>query len=252
MLGRRPSTPIEKRLGYRFSRVDLLDLALTHRSRANEEGHEDHYERLEFLGDAVLGLVAADWLYRHLREQPEGELSKRKAVLVSRPSLARFAAVLDLGEALRLGVGEERSGGRSKPSLLADCFEALLGAIYLDGGLQPAAKLAESMLASTVDGSSEKALFADAKSTLQEALQALGWALPEYRLAGVEGPDHERTFTVECWIAGEQAGEGRGGSKKIAEQHAAATALTWLETGPVARPSPLGEADTSGRPERAP
>jgi ribonuclease III len=233
VLGRRSTSPLEKRLNYRFSRVSLLELALTHRSRANEEGHEDHYERLEFLGDAVLGLAAADWLYRYHEGQPEGELSKRKAVLVSRAALARYAETLDLGGSLRLGVGEDRSGGRGKPSLLADCFEAVLGAIYLDGGLIPAAKLAERMLAATVGATTESMpVPGDSKSSLQEALQARGWPLPDYRLVGAEGPDHERVFTIECWIAGACAGEGRGSAKKVAEQQSAKAALGWLESQP--------------------
>jgi ribonuclease-3 len=238
VLGRRPTSALEKRLSYRFSRVALLDLALTHRSRANEEGHEDHYERLEFLGDAVLGLAAADWLYRHHEGQPEGELSKRKAVLVSRAALASYAETLGLGAALRLGVGEDRSGGRGKPSLLADCFESVLGAIYLDGGLAPAAKVAERMLAATVGATTETMpVLGDPKSNLQEALQARGWPLPDYRLVGAEGPDHERVFTIECWIEGSCAGEGRGSAKKVAEQQAAKAALAWLESGPNPDPS---------------
>src|SRR5215472_8991326 len=125
MLRLRPTTPFEKRLGHRFRHPELLELALTHRSYANERGRDEHYERLEYLGDAVLGMVTAEWLYRHHPELPEGELSRLKAQLVSRGSLAGHAAAITLGDLMRLGVGEERSGGRTKPSLLADSLEAV-------------------------------------------------------------------------------------------------------------------------------
>ena len=222
--GRRDPTPIEKRLGYRFKRLDLLELALTHRSWANEQGIPEHYERLEFLGDAVLGLVSAEWLYANHPELPEGDLSKHKAQLVSRDTLARHARDLDLGEVLRMGVGEDRSGGRTKSSLLADSMEAIFGAIYLDGGLEAARKAILPMLEG---GSLERARQAvtDAKTQLQEVAQALGWDLPEYRVTDSLGPDHSKTFVVECWLAGELAGRGEGPSKKLAEQKAAADAL---------------------------
>jgi ribonuclease-3 len=222
--GRRDPTPFEKRLGHRFKRLDLLELALTHRSWANEQGIPEHYERLEFLGDAVLGMVAADWLYANHPELPEGELSKHKAQLVNRDTLAKHARDLNLGEALRMGVGEERSGGRAKSSLLADSMEAVFGALYLDSGLEAARKAILSMLE---EGYIERARQAvnDAKTQLQEASQALGWDLPEYRLVDSIGPDHSKTFVVECWLAGELAGRGEGPSKKMAEQKAAADAL---------------------------
>jgi ribonuclease-3 len=225
--GRRDPTPLEKRLGHRFKRLDLLELALTHRSWANEQGIPEHYERLEFLGDAVLGLVAAEWLYASHPELPEGELSKHKAQLVSRDTLAKHARDLDLGGVLRMGVGEERSGGRTKPSLLADSMEAIFGAVYLDGGLETARKAILPMLEG---GYHERArqVVNDAKTQLQEVVQALGWDLPEYRLTDSLGPDHSKTFVVECWLAGELAGRGEGPSKKTAEQKAAADALEKL------------------------
>jgi len=225
--GRRDPTPLEKRLGHRFKRLDLLELALTHRSWANEQGIPEHYERLEFLGDAVLGLVAAEWLYTSHPELPEGELSKHKAQLVSRDTLARHARDLDLGDVLRMGVGEERSGGRTKSSLLADSMEAIFGAVYLDGGLEVARKAILPMLE---EGYHERARQAvnDAKTQLQEVVQALGWDLPEYRLADSLGPDHSKTFVVECWLDGKLAGRGEGPSKKTAEQKAAADALEKL------------------------
>jgi ribonuclease III len=237
--GRRSSTPLEKRLKHRFKRQDLLDLALTHRSYANEKGVPEHYERLEFLGDAVLGLVTAEWLYERHPELPEGELSKLKAQLVSRTSLANWAEQLELGPELKIGVGEERSGGRTKANLLADSLEALFGAIYLDDGLDSAKGAILPMLE---DGEEEKTrlLASDSKTHLQEVTQALGWNLPDYRLVGSSGPDHSKTFIVECWLEGKFAGRGEGPSKKIAEQKAASVSLGALE----------GLPDLPGVPEK--
>jgi ribonuclease-3 len=228
MLGRRSSSPLEKRLGYRFRRPELLDQALTHRSWAHErEAGVDHYERLEFLGDAVLGLVAAEELFRGHPELPEGELSKRKGFLVSREVLARRGEELGLGDLLRLGVGEERSGGREKASLLADAVEAVLGAVYLDGGLDAARQAVAGLFAEGLvrPGAGPS----DAKTRLQEAVQARGWPLPAYRLVDQAGPDHAKRFTVEVELRGAPAGRGHGRSKKSAEQEAAAVALAALD-----------------------
>ena len=225
----RRATGLEKRLGHRFRRPDLLAAALTHRSHAHEQGHEEHYERLEFLGDAVLGMVAAEWLFARFPELPEGELSKLKGHLVSRPVLARHAQELGLGDELRLGVGEERSGGRRKASLLADVWEAVLGAVYLDGGLEAAARLVSPVLDAALERRAGAA--GDAKTRLQELLQARGWPLPEYRLLETAGPDHAKRFTVECRVGGEPHGRGEGRSKKVAEQAAAASALESLSRG---------------------
>jgi len=225
--GRRDPTPLEKRLGYRFKRLDLLELAVTHRSWANEQGVPEHYERMEFLGDSVLGLVAAEWLYSQHPELPEGDLSKLKSQLVSREALARYALELDLGAALKIGVGEDRSGGRTKSSLLADSMEAVFAAFYLDGGLEAARKAIVPMLETAYRQKAREPVM-DAKTQLQELSQALGWDLPEYRLTDASGPDHCKTFVVECWVAGELAGRGEGPSKKMAEQRAAADALEKL------------------------
>ena len=224
--GRRDLSPLEKRIDYRFKRPDLLDLALTHRSWANEQGIPEHYERLEYLGDSVLGLVTAEWLYKEHPELPEGELSKLKAQLVSRETLANYARELDLGAVLKIGVGEDRSGGRTKPSLLCDSLEGVFGALYLDGGLEAARKAILPMLTGSFEA--VERTVTDAKTQLQEVSQALGWDLPEYRLAGSSGPDHDKTFVVECWLAGTLAGQGEGPSKKVAEQRAAADALSRL------------------------
>src|SRR6185369_3064977 len=231
VFGRRPTTPLEKRLGHRFKRPDLLELAITHRSWANEQGVPEHYERLEFLGDSVLGMVTADWLYERHPELPEGELSKLKAQLVSRTSLAQHAERLDLGPSLRIGVWEERSGGRTKASLLADSMEAVFGAIYLDGGVDDARQAILAMLEQKGEERNQL-LCSDSKTQLQEMTQALGWDLPEYRLAGAAGPDHSKIFTVECLVGGEVAGRGEGPSKKTAEQKAAAEALNRVPSLP--------------------
>lgn len=222
------ATTVERHLGYRFQDRDLLRLAFVHRSWANEQGRNENYERLEFLGDAVLGMVTAEWLYRQHPELPEGHLSKRKAVLVSRAALARHARRLGLGEELKLGVGEEKSGGRRKNSLLADAFEALLGAVFLDGGLEPARKLVMPLLERR-DDEREHRRRLDAKTRLQELAQARGWDLPVYELVGEEGPDHDKTFHVECHVRGRLQGRATGGSKKEAEQIAAARALDAME-----------------------
>lgn len=223
----RSATPFEERLGHRFKRPELLALALTHRSYANEQGLPGNSERLEFLGDSVLGALTAEWLFERHPELPEGELSKAKSVLVSEPSLAEHAAALGLGEALRLGVGEERSGGREKPSLLADALEAVFGALWLDGGLEAARRAVRRFLAgaSAAPGSVEDA---DAKTRLQELVQSRGWERPTYRVVAAEGPDHQKRFEVECLVQDRVAGRGSGRSKKAAEQKAAAAALAEL------------------------
>ncbi len=225
---------LEGALGYRFADRGLLEHALTHRSRAHEDasGGVADNESLEFLGDAVLGLVIADLLFREFPEHDEGWKSKVKATLVSAPTLARLGEQLDLGTYLLLGRGEEKSGGRRKPSLLADTFEAVVAAIYLDGGLSAAAAFIEAGFGSALDdvrsrGASD-AIAADAKSALQEWLQARGRHLPEYRLVAEAGPGHRKVFTVEVRAGGEGIARGEGRSKKEAEQQAARRALDGL------------------------
>lgn len=238
MLGRAPGPlrSLEKRLGHRFSHPVLLEEALTHRSFAFEEGDGSNYERLEFLGDSVLGLVAAQWLYQRFPEYPEGELAKLKSRLVSEPILAPFSRQIGLGERMQLGVGEERSGGRDKASLLADVLEAVIGALFLDGGLRAARKVVVEFLEDAMENEARARPF-DAKSALQELAQGRGWELPEYRHVEESGPDHRKTFTVECWVRGRLAGRGRGRSKKLAEQEAASISLESLES--VGEPSEL-------------
>jgi len=219
---------LEARIGYRFRRRELFDAALTHRSWANEAGTGAHYERIEFLGDAVLGLVTADWLFELHASRPEGELSLRKSMLVSEVALATYAEGLALGAALRLGAGEERSGGRAKVSLLADVLEALFGAIFLDGGFEPARAVVRGYLESASEVALEQQA-ADPKTTLQEQVQARAWPLPVYAVVDESGPDHDKIFTVEVRIRGELAGRGIGRTKKGAEQAAASGALSQLE-----------------------
>ncbi|HEX4953146.1 MAG TPA: ribonuclease III [Thermoanaerobaculia bacterium] len=229
LFSRRPLTPIEEALGYRFKDLSLLETALTHRSLANEKGLAVNYERLEFLGDAVLGVMVAESLFLEHPEMPEGELSKRKSALVSEKALVHHARVLGVGEALRLGVGEERSGGRRKPSLLADVVEAVFGALWLDGGPDVARQAVRKFLAGSSSAGTSWIQDGDAKTRLQEVVQGWGWDRPEYRLVAAEGPDHKKRFVVECALRGEVAGEGAGSSKKEAEQRAAAAALARLE-----------------------
>lgn len=229
MLGRRKKTPLEERLGYRFRDLDLLEQALTHSSLANERGTADHSERLEFLGDAVLGLVAARWLYETRPELPEGALSKLKAHLVSSRALVGYAGSLGVGEALQLGVGEERSGGRTKESLLADALEAIFGAAFLDGGLAAAENAIVPLLEREV-AAKPRPHEVDAKTRLQELVQGRGWELPRYRLVSEAGPDHQKTFTVECRLGDRTAATAEGRTKKQAEQAAAAAVLAGFES----------------------
>jgi ribonuclease-3 len=222
-----PLTALEERVGHRFSDPALLELALTHRSAANEQGSTRQNERLEFLGDAVLGLLVAEALYRRYPARPEGELARAKAVLVSAGALAPYGESLGLGGALLLGVGEARSGGRRKASLLADTVEAVLGAVYLDGGIEAARGMVEAYLAwSDVGG---EPVWIDAKTDLQERVQARGWPLPVYSIVDAAGPEHERRFTCIVELCGEAVGKGSGRSKKAAQQAAAAEALARLE-----------------------
>lgn len=204
----------------------MLEQALTHSSFANERGLEQDNERLEFLGDSVLGLVVADRLFRGDPSAPEGVLSRTRSHVVSAEALARRARELDLGPALRLGHGEDQSGGREKPSLLADALEAVIGAVFVDGGLRAARELVEPWIeaeaAETMDA-------LDAKSDLQESLQSQGLEPPFYRHVGRDGPDHDPVFHVECWIGDRAVAAASGHSKKEAERRAAARALAAME-----------------------
>jgi ribonuclease-3 len=219
---------LQERVGYRFKDRGLLEHALTHRSRAAEDasGGVADNESLEFLGDAVLGLVVAEMLFRRYPEYNEGQKSKIKASVVSTQALARRAEQIQLGEHLLLGRGEEKTGGRFKQALLADGYEALIAALYLDGGLPAAAGFLERELADAIaSGAGEAVVGQDYKSALQERLQALGRPLPDYRVAGESGPDHRKEFTIEVVVGGEVLGTASGKAKKEAEQEAARLAL---------------------------
>lgn len=217
---------LEERLGYRFENRALLDQALTHSSFANERGLDRDNERLEFLGDSVLGTIVTSWLFQRCPSAPEGVLSRAKSHVVSAESLARRARELDLGSALRLGHGEEHSGGRKKQSLLADALEAVIGAVFVDGGIEATGR----MLTPWIAGEATAAIDApDAKSDLQELLQGQGLEPPVYRHVGREGPDHDPIFHVECWIGNELAATASGHAKKEAERRAAGRALAGFE-----------------------
>ncbi len=215
---------LEKRLGYTFRDKSLLALALTHSSWSNERGlgHKGCNERLEFLGDSILGFVVAEALYNTYGEKPEGEMTRLRAELVCEASLAESAEPLGLGEQLKLSRGEAMGGGHQRPSMIADAFEAVLAAIYLDGG----EAAAREFLGRTILPKIKMAVAAkhDYKTLLQEAVQRLGISAPTYRMTGESGPDHHKVFTAQVIYGGEVAGEGVGYSKKEAEQAAAQAA----------------------------
>jgi ribonuclease-3 len=242
-----PLGRLQRALGHRFRDPDLLRTALTHRSAANERG-ESHYERLEFLGDAVLGLTAAEWLYETLSQEPEGRLARLKSYLVSTRALADWGRELELGAVLVLGAGEERSGGRDKQSLLADAMEAVLGAVYRDGGLDAVRAVTRSWLADAVQREPQLQR-QEAKTLLQESLQACGEPLPEYRLVGEHGPPHERTFQVECWVGTRLVGVGEGSTKKAAERAAAVCALQAMRPHGTAEGERAPTAEVEGEAE---
>ena len=217
----------EDRIGYHFKDRDLLERALTHRSYVHEAGkdREQSNERLEFLGDAVLELITSDRLYREQTHDAEGILSKRRASLVCEQALCSKAAVIGLGSLIFLGHGEEMSGGRKRPSITSDALEALIGAIYLDGGLDQAAAFINSFILTNL----EEADFVDSKTRLQELVQRNGGADVGYRLIDERGPDHDKVFTMAVVIDGRTCEEGTGRTKKAAEQMAAQAALERLE-----------------------
>ncbi len=221
-------TELEKKLGYVFQDPTLLQTALTHSSYANENRRQELEcnERLEFLGDAVLGMTVAEWLFRHCRRLPEGQMTKIRAELVCEQSLAAAAQELELGSDLRLGHGEELSGGRTRPSILADAVEAIIAAVYLDGG--DAAALIQRLILAPAQARLRPAA-TDYKTALQELVQRRTGSRIAYMLTGESGPDHNKQFTVAVAVNGEVRGEGTGRSKKEAEQAAAHQALEELK-----------------------
>jgi ribonuclease III len=222
---------LQIRIDYRFKDRGMLEHALTHKSRAAEDlsGGVIDNESLEFLGDAVLGFVVADALFHRYPTYSEGQKSKIKASVVSTQSLARHAEALGLGEHLILGRGEEKTGGRFKAALLADAYEALIAAIYLDGGIEEASAFLRRELRDAIEAGQRPDFHGqDFKSALQERLQSLGRSLPEYRVVNQEGPDHRKVFHVDVVAAGETLASASGRAKKEAEQEAARLALERL------------------------
>jgi ribonuclease-3 len=210
------------RLGLRVD-PELLVLALTHRSFAYEAGGLPSNERLEFLGDSVLGLVVTERLYRRHPDLPEGELAKMRAASVSQRALAAVGRELGIGDFILLGKGERATGGNEKPSILSDTVEALIGAVYLCHGLEPTRHLVERLLASTLDRAAVAGAGLDWKTSLQEVAARRGLGSPVYEVTG-DGPDHARVFTARVLLGGEIRGEGTGAAKKLAEQLAAEAA----------------------------
>ena len=222
---------LEERLQYRFHQPELLAEALSHSSYANEHrsAHLNSNERLEFLGDSVLGFVTAEFLFRQHPDLPEGDLTRIRAALVCEQSLYEVAKKLGLGEFLRLGRGEEAGGGRERTSILADATEAVIAAVYLDGGIQAASDLIHRCL---LDAEREEVVEErrrDYKTALQELVQRHADQVLSYRMADERGPDHDKTFVAEVLLNGVVAGSGTGHSKKEAEQLAAKAALGKLE-----------------------
>lgn len=228
----RDVSELEEAIGHRFADRRRLLEALTHRSFANEQPDSASLdnERLEFLGDAVLGLVVSELLFDRHPALDEGQLSRARAFLVSAANLVVHAGQLELGEYLQLGRGEEKSGGRQKAALLVDAFEALIGALYLDGGLDAVRRFLDNRIGDQISSVRINGYdLKDSKSILQERLHTLEGGEVEYRLVGESGPDHQKTFHVEARVGGDAVSEGTGPTKKSAEQAAAMHALEALD-----------------------
>ncbi len=212
---------LQRELCYSFGNIDLLELALTHRSVSTR-----NYERLEFLGDSVLGFIVAENLFQRFTDASEGELSRTRSSIVKQPTLAKVARSLSLGDYLGLGGGELKSGGFNRDSILADAVEAILGAVYLDGGLDPARNFIHLHFADQLDEANPEKIVKDPKTRLQEYLQKNGRELPVYNVVGTRGASHDQCFEVQCTLPLDgSAFIGQGGSKRKAEQAAADSAL---------------------------
>lgn len=219
-------TEFEKKIGYTFKNKELLQLALTHSSYANENKLKKNNERFEFLGDSVLGFVTAEYLFSEYQNRPEGEMTKLRAAVVCEKSLFKFSEQIDLGKYILLGKGEEGTGGRNRPSVISDAFEAVIAAIYLDGGME---SVKPYILSFIKDAVKREAGFKDNKSLLQEEIQKVKGNALTYEEVGEEGPDHDKTFVFRVKLNGEVVGEGKGRSKKEAEQAAAGAALVKIQ-----------------------
>ena len=215
---------LEQKIGYRFSDFSYLEHAMRHSSYCNEQkmARFMNNERLEFLGDAVLELVTSEFLYLNYPKMPEGEATRKRASMVCEQTLALCAKEIELGSYLYLGKGEDHTGGRERASVISDALEALIGAIYLDGGFTSAKEFVERFI---LNGIEEKQLFFDSKTIFQEMMQSITTEPIHYKMVGEEGPDHCKTFTVELFVGDQSAGIGSGKSKKAAEQAAAYDAI---------------------------
>ncbi len=220
---------LERKLDYSFKDRKLLEKALTHSSYANEhrKSGAECNERLEFLGDSILGMAVAEYLYINRPDIQEGQMTKLRAEMVCEQNLVKVAETLELGDYLILGNGEELGGGRKRPSILADAVEAVIAAVYLDGGREPSTRIISRYILVPF-GNGDGARISDYKTALQEFVQKSGEQTLSYRLTGEEGPDHKKVFTVEVRLNDKPAGAGRGNSKKEAEQAAAKAALEVL------------------------
>jgi ribonuclease-3 len=232
----------EKSSGVRFKNEALLDLAFSHRSYSNENAdHRDNNERLEFLGDSVLGLVVSSYLYHVLSDRPEGDLAKIKSFVVSEEILSGLAKNLGIDQLLLIGKGEENSGGRTKKALLADSLEAVFGAYYLDAGFPEVQRFVLQLLVPEINSVLENRHKKDYKTLLQELVQKTHRSYPRYVLIDKTGPDHDKTFFMEVQVNGQSLGSGSGKNKKEAEQEAAGVAFRALTEGPGAEPGAAGK-----------
>lgn len=216
---------LQEKIGYKYNDINLLKTALSHSSYANEtKGAVKCNERLEFLGDSVLSIVVSEYLFERFKNQPEGDLTRLRAALVCEKTLHKFALSIDLGKYIMLGKGEEHTGGRERPSILADAFEALIASIYLDGGFAPAKEFVLPFIVEALKHEMSDDIH-DYKTALQEVIQKNPEEHIEYKIIGESGPDHDKRFTVAVMLNSNMIGQGTGKSKKQAEQFAAKEAL---------------------------
>jgi ribonuclease-3 len=228
----RAKAELEGKLGYSFTQDYYLAKALTHRSHlpVSDSRTARSYERLEFLGDSVLGLVVAVELFQKYPDMTEGELTKNKSLLVNKKALAHAGGKIGLGDYIFISTDEERAGGRGRQSIVADCLEAVIGAIYLDGGLDAARGVVNKLISFNYDQTRKTLSLRNYKGELLERLQATGAGMPRYTVTDEDGPEHRKVFTVDVYVGGKRLGSGRGDSKKSAEQKAAESALSQIDS----------------------
>lgn len=229
-----PLDGLQRKLGYRFQNESLLVRALTHRShlRVGDTRPDNSNERLEFLGDSVLGLVVAEELFNKHPQMREGDLTKSKSLLVNKKVLAHVGIELGLGDHILMSTDEERAGGRRRQSIVADCLEAVIGAVYLDGGMSATREVVRHVISFDFSHTSQALSLRNYKGELLERLQASGAGMPHYAVTGEHGPEHRKTFTVDVLVGNRKMGTGVGDSKKSAEQKAAEQALASLDSQP--------------------